>query len=112
MSDTVTETFEFLAERLAKPDSSWVGASSNAMVAQALDGSRHPAEWPMDKYDLARCEETYRRAPIHLQRKMFITLARFRAHVTVGGLYCEGCNTSGHTSLRKKRCLVCSGELA
>ena len=103
---------EFLTERLARPDPSWVGRSSNAMVAQALAGSRHPAEWPMDKDDLARCEETYRRAPTHLQREMFITLLRFRAHVRVGGLHCEGCDTSGHTFLREKLCRACSGERA
>jgi hypothetical protein len=99
---------DFLLERQLKPDHTWVGASSNAMLEQALTGTEDPATWPMDMGDLDRCEETYRRAPAYLQALMLPTLERFRRHVAEGGLYCKGCDNSiGHRSTRNGLCSKC-----
>lgn len=101
----------FLLERQLHGDSSWVGMSSDAMVAQAITGAEHPEWWPGDQHDLARCEATYLRAPEHLKPAMLKTLERFRRHVDEGGLYCHGCDNSiGHSALSGGLCRSCWEE--
>jgi hypothetical protein len=72
---------DFLLERMTGNQFDWVGESSNAMVAQAMWGTKRPLCFPRDSADLMRCEETYRRAPKHLQKKMLPTLEKFREDV-------------------------------
>lgn len=100
---------DFLLDRLVNKDSSWVGLSSNAMLAQVLTGGDYASWWPFDAGDLGRCEETYRRAPEHLKPAMLPILERFRRHVADGGLHCRGCDTSGHNHTRHNLCDECYG---
>lgn len=107
----LAEITQFLALRMIQRDPSWVGLSSDAMVAQAITGGEHPRYWPADQGDLARCEETYRRAPTSLQERMLPTLKRFRRHLAQGGsIYCYGCDTSGHSSAQRNLCESCWAE--
>lgn len=101
----------FLLERVVSGDHTWVGMSSDAMLWHAImraDG--YPDWWPADEHDLARCEETYRRAPLHLKRRMLHILKQFRRHVAEGGLYCVGCDTNGHRGTIGGRCNACDPE--
>lgn len=101
----------FLLDRHLHGDHTWVGASSDAMLSQALTGADEAMYWPSDNADLNRCEETYRRAPEHLQARMLPTLERFRRHVAEGGLYCRGCDNSiGHWSTFHGFCPKCQEE--
>jgi hypothetical protein len=72
---------DFLLARIVARDSTWVGVSSNAMVAQAMTGAQEPSAWPYDEADLGRCVETFHRAPEHLREAMLPTLRRFQEHV-------------------------------
>jgi hypothetical protein len=107
-SGAVAAERNFLLERSLHGDHTWVGRSSTAMVHQAINGDREPHDWPMDQHDLNRCEETYKRAPIHLKPAMLETLKRFRRHIEEGGLYCRGCdNSKEHWSTRYGLCPDC-----
>lgn len=86
----------FLLQRQLHGDSSWVGASSDAMLIRAIIGAERPGWMPGDLGDLGRCEETYRRAPKHLQERMLPTLELFRRKVAAGGLWCYACDDGGH----------------
>lgn len=75
---------DFLVARMVdrRDGVSWVGISSDAMTVAAITAQRvREVDWPRDRGDLWRCEETYRRAPAHLQARMLPILERFRAHV-------------------------------
>lgn len=72
---------DFLLARTIDGNSDWVGRSSNELIRCAVNGDRPNHIWPLDREDLARCEETYERAPRHLQRRMEPTLNEFRAYV-------------------------------
>ena len=99
---------EFLLQRAVFGDSTWVGVSSDHMLWHALNKKRGLPDWfPMDAWDLGRCEETYRRAPEHLRRRMLRVLKVFRQAVAEGGLFCHGCRTGGHNSTRRNLCRDC-----
>jgi hypothetical protein len=122
MSEDSSDAEQVLAERdffwrrllsIADPgDRSMVGRSSEAMLEQAVHGLPEPRAWPSDRDDLRRCEMTLADAPPHLQERMRPTLERFRTHVSVGGLHCAGCDTSGHTSLSHGKCWACQPRRA
>jgi hypothetical protein len=107
MRDEYDDVLAFLVDRLTRADHTWVGASSNAMVKQALLGTAYPDMLPMDRWDLARCEETYRRAPAVLQAKMLPTLELGRRAIREGGLHCRGCDTFGHSGTWRHLCSAC-----
>lgn len=110
-SGVVEAERNFLLARMQHGDHTWVGRSSDAMVMQAINGTEEPTDWPFDKWDLARCEETYRRAPAHLKERMLHTLERFRRHIAEGGLYCKGCdNSKGHHYTIRGYCQGCAEE--
>lgn len=70
---------DFLLLRLVGSSADWVGISSNAMLCAAITGDRvSGSDFPRDKGDLGRCEETYRRAPDHLKPAIAPILAGFR----------------------------------
>jgi hypothetical protein len=105
------EIRQFLLERSIHGDATWVGMSSTAMLWHAImkaDG--YPDDWPMDQWDLGRCEETYKRAPQKLKRRMLPILKQFRRHVAEGGLYCVGCDTNGHSSTHAGHCRECAPD--
>lgn len=108
---TVDAERNFLLDRMQNGDHTWVGISSDAMVMQVITGAEEPARWPSDVWDLARCEETYKRAPEHLKPAMLKTLLRFRRHIEEGGLYCKGCdNSKGHHYTIRGYCRACANE--
>lgn len=105
----VEQERDFFLARALHGDHTWVGLSSDAMLDQALTGARWPTDYPHDKGDLGRCEETYRRAPEHLQRRMLPTLELFRRMLNpetgmVDGLWCFECDHGGHSSLWHGMC--------
>lgn len=109
MSDAITAERDFLLARSLHSDHTWVGLSSTAMLNQALTGAARPDEYPRDRGDLGRCEETYRRAPVHLQLAMLPTLELFRRMVNpetgmVDGLWCYACDHGGHSTTWRDLC--------
>lgn len=84
---SATEPERFLAERLRNPSSEWVGLSSDAMIAAAIDG-RAPDEWdyPRDTADLSRCCVTFARAPRDLRLAMLPILADYCEFVAARSL--------------------------
>lgn len=91
---------------------SFGGRPEYAMLEQVILGHDNPARWPEDPDDMVRCEMMLAGAPAHLQVRMRRTLKRFRTHMAVGGLHCNGCDTSGHTTLRDHLCRYCISKEA
>lgn len=111
-SGRVASERNFLLERHLYGDHTWVGRSSTAMVTHIMSGAvgllPDPHDWPSDRWDLGRCEETLRRAPDHMKPAMAIMVERFRRHISEGGLYCRGCDNSiGHSYTRDNLCAKC-----
>lgn len=99
-----------LARATAGPDAAWIGTSSNALVLAAIHETGMPpsGQWPRDKGDLGRCEETLSRAPEHLKDMMRPIVERWQRHVSEGGLYCRDCDNSiGHWNTRDGLCPAC-----
>lgn len=82
MSAARSELEQFLTQRIISCDSSWVGISSDAMVAEAVSG-RDVDDWdyPRDLADLSRCCVTFARAPWDIKKLMLPRLIDFCQHV-------------------------------
>jgi hypothetical protein len=103
---------DYLIDRLYG-GSELVGQSSTALLQHAISGAEGlPDRYPHDKGDLGRCEETYRRAPAHLQARMLAPLEIWREYVASGakGLFCYGCRTGGHGVTVHNLCESCNPD--
>jgi hypothetical protein len=104
-ADELRAERDFFLRRAIYGDWTWVGLSSNAMLAQAVTGADRPTEYPRDSADLARCEKTYELAPEHLKPRMLRTLGLFRRMVKEGGLlWCFTCDHGGHSTTWSDLC--------
>ena len=82
MGTARTELENFLTSRLISRDPSWVGISSDAMLAEAVSGLMVDAwDYPSDLADLSRCCATFARAPWDLKKSMLPRLIAYCEHI-------------------------------